>query len=86
MLQIIRNSLARRWVQSLSTLVAVAVSVGILFALYLLYTGVSSGVETGKKRLGADIVVVPASAQVEPETLLFTGAPLNIYMNKDLES
>jgi putative ABC transport system permease protein len=86
MLQIIRDSLARRWVQSLSTLVAVAVGVGILFALYLLYLGVSGGLEIGQKRLGADIVVVPTDAQVEPETLLFTGAPLNIYMNKDLEA
>ena len=85
MLQIIWHSLTRRWVQSLSTLIAVAVSVGILFALCLLYLGVSLGLETGRKRLGADLLVVPANAQVEPETLLFAGAPLNIYMNKNLE-
>ncbi len=85
MLQLIWHSLTRRWVQSLSTLLAMAVSTGILFALYLLYLGVSYGMDTGKKRLGADLLVIPAEAQVDPETVLFTGTPLNIYMNRDLE-
>ncbi len=84
MLQIIWHSLTRRWVQSLSTLVAVAVSVGILFALYLLYLGVSVGLGTGEKRLGADLLIVPAEAQVDPETVLFAGAPVNIYMDGSL--
>lgn len=82
---IIWHSLTRRWVQSLSTLLAVAVGVGILFALYLLYLGVSVGLDTGKKRLGADLLVIPEEAEVEPEAVLFTGAPMNIYMNKELE-
>lgn len=85
MLQIIWHSITRRWVQSLSTLLAVSVSVGILFALYLLYFGVSQGVETGKERLGADLLVVPAEARVDAESALFTGAPLNIYMEKGYE-
>lgn len=85
MLQIIWHSITRRWVQSLSTLLAVSVSVGILFALYLLYLGVSQGMETGKKRLGADLLVVPAEARVDAESALFTGAPLNIYMEKGYE-
>jgi putative ABC transport system permease protein len=81
-LQIIWQSLTRRWVQSLSTLLAVAISAGILFALYLLYLGVSLGLETGSRRLGADLLVVPSEAGVDPETVLFAGAPLNIYMDK----
>lgn len=85
MLQIIRHSLTRRWVQSISTLTAVAFSVGIFFAIYLLYTGVSLGLDTGKRRLGADLLVIPADSIVESETLLFTGQPYNVYMNRDIE-
>jgi putative ABC transport system permease protein len=85
MLAIIRHSLTRRWVQSLSTLTAVLFSVGIFFAIYLLYLGVSLGLDAGKRRLGADLLVIPADSIVEPETLLFTGQPYNVYMNKDIE-
>jgi putative ABC transport system permease protein len=85
MLTIIRHSLVRRWVQSLSTLTAVLFSVGIFFAIYLLYLGVSLGLDTGKRRLGADLLVIPADSIVEPETLLFTGQPYNVYMNRDVE-
>ncbi len=85
MLNIIRQSLTRRWVQSLSTLLSVALSVGILFALYLFYLGVSSGFETGARRLGADLLVIPADAWVEPEAVLFTGAPMNMYMDAGFE-
>lgn len=84
MLAIIRHSLARRWVQSLSTLTAVAIGTGILFALYLLYLWVFLGLDAGRRRLGADLLVVPASTIVEPETLLFTGQPYNVYMDKDI--
>jgi len=84
-LAIIRHSLTRRWVQSLSTLTAVLFSVGIFFAIYLLYLGVSLGLDAGKRRLGADLLVIPADSIVESETLLFTGQPYNVYMNKDIE-
>ncbi|NPV92776.1 MAG: ABC transporter permease [Firmicutes bacterium] len=83
MLHIIWQSLIRRWVQSLSTLLAVAISVGILFSLLIMYLGVSQGLETGKKRLGADLLVVPDSVRLDPESALFTGAPLNVYMPLD---
>lgn len=82
MLPIIWHSLARRWVQSLATLTAVLIGVGIFFALYLLFCGVSLGLETGKQRLGADLLVVPGRTIVEPETLLFTGQPYNVYMDR----
>jgi len=85
MLHIIRQSLTRRWVQSLSTLLSVAFSVGILFALYLFYLGVSSGFEAGARRLGADLLVIPADAWVQSEAVLFTGAPMNMYMDAGFE-
>lgn len=85
MLAIIRHSLTRRWVQSVSTLMAVLFSVGIFFAIYLLYAGVSLGLDAGKRRLGADLLVIPADSIVEAETLLFTGQPYNVYMDKEME-
>ncbi|WP_243375150.1 ABC transporter permease [Geotalea sp. SG265] len=85
MLRIIGHSLTRRWVQSLSTLTAVVFSVGIFFAIYLLYLSVSLGLDAGKKRLGADLLVIPADSIVEPEMLLFTGQPYNVYMNREIE-
>lgn len=85
MLSFIRHSLVRRWVQSLSTLTAVLFSVGIFFTGYLLYLGVSKGLDAGKKRLGADLLVIPADSIVESETLLFTGQPYNVYMGKEIE-
>jgi len=85
MLEIIWHNLTRRRVQSLSTLVSVAVSVGMLFALYRLYAGASLGLNAGARRLGADLLVVPGASLIEPETLLFTGAPVNVYMRREWE-
>lgn len=84
MLHLIINSLSRRRVQSIATVTAVAISVAILFTLYLLYLRLSLGIDEGERRLGADLLVVPASTIVEPETLLFTGQPYNVYMGKEL--
>ena len=85
MYKILWHSLTRRRVQSISILLAVAVSTGILLALYLLNLGVSYGMRGAEDRLGADILVIPADAWVEPEEVLFTGAPLNIYMDAGVE-
>ena len=85
MLKILWHSLTRRRVQSLSIILAVAVSTGILLALYLLNLGVSCGMKGAEDRLGADILVIPADAWVGPEEVLFAGAPLNIYMDAGVE-
>ncbi|HBC94500.1 MAG TPA: ABC transporter permease [Pelotomaculum sp.] len=86
MFSLIWHSIIRRKVLSLSTIATVALSTGILFALYLLNIGVSAGLETGKSRLGTDLLVVPSGSDVNPEDALFTGAPLNVYMARDIES
>jgi len=86
MLDIVWKSLMRRRLQSLSIATAVAVSVALFFALYCLYAGVSLGLDASARRLGADLLVIPGNAPIEAETLLFTGAPVNIYMAKELEA
>ncbi|HWQ73974.1 MAG TPA: ABC transporter permease [Syntrophomonas sp.] len=87
MFTIIRQSLQKRWIQSVSTLFAVAVSVSILFALYLLYQGITTGLSTSENRMGADLLVVPADARdlLDNSELLFSGAPVCIYMNKNVQ-
>jgi putative ABC transport system permease protein len=85
MFTLILHSLNKRRVQSVATVLAVAVSVAVLLALFLVYRGVTAGIETSKQRLGADILVIPAEADTlyADTDLLFTGAPAAIYMSKD---
>jgi putative ABC transport system permease protein len=71
----------RRW-QSLTVMVGVALGAGVLFAAFLLYYGLKQGLALGRQRLGADLLVVPADAVVDPEKALFAGSPLNVYMDK----
>lgn len=82
---LILHSLNKRRVQSLSALLAVAASVAVLLALFLVYHGVTKGIETSKQRLGADILVIPAQAEslLSDADLLFAGVPAVIYMHKD---
>ena len=86
MLSLIWHSVTRRKILALSTVISIAVTVGILFALYLLDVGVSTGLETEKNRMGADIMVLPSETDVVPEDALFTGAPLNVYMPRETEA
>lgn len=85
MKKLILHSLNKRRVQAFSTMLSVGVSVAVLFALFLVYHGVTHGIETSKQRLGADILVIPAQAEsmLADTDLLFTGAPAVIYMNQD---
>lgn len=53
-----------------------------LFASIWLSRGLERGLEVGTQRLGADIVVLPGQIEAKPEQVLYTGLPLNIYMNK----
>jgi putative ABC transport system permease protein len=82
MLRLIANSLLRRRWQSLATILGVALGAGLLLAVFLLYQGFEQGLERGRQRLGADLLVVPGNATVDPDRALFAGSPLNVYMDK----
>lgn len=85
MWQLIRHSLFMRRTQSIATVITITVSVTVLFSLILTYSGVSDGLKTSRERLGADLLVVPADAagDLDENSLLFTGAPANMYMSTD---
>ena len=82
MLRLIANSLLRRRWQSLATILGVALGAGLLLAVFLLYHGFEQGLERGRQRLGADLLVVPGNATVDPDRALFAGSPLSVYMDK----
>jgi putative ABC transport system permease protein len=82
MLRLILHSLARRRWQSLATILGVALGAGLLLAVVLLYRGFEQGLEQGRQRLGADLLVVPGNATVDPDRALFAGSPLNVYMDR----
>jgi len=85
MFRLIVNSLFRRRWQSLAAVLGVALGAGLLLAVFLLYHGFSQGLDRGRQRLGADLLVVPANATVDPDRALFAGSPLNVYMDKKYE-
>lgn len=86
MFRLIQHSIGKRKIQSLATILSVAVSIGMLFALFLIYSGINTGLTTGEKRLGADLMVVPADAEsfIDDSELLFSGAPINVYMKANV--
>ncbi len=82
MIRLIINGLLRRRWQSLAATIGVAIGAGLLFAVFLLYEGLDKGLERGRQRLGADLLVVPSNATVDPDKALFAGSPLSVYMDK----
>jgi putative ABC transport system permease protein len=80
---ILHSILRRRW-QSLAAVLGVALGVALLLGVFLLYRGLAQGIERGRRQLGADLLIVPANAPVDPDKALFDGSPLNVYMDRAL--
>ncbi|WP_378953661.1 ABC transporter permease [Pelosinus sp. sgz500959] len=79
---LIWKSLMHRKLQSFAILFSIAIGVAIVLCVSALYNGVSSGMEISKQRMGADLVIIPGGATLEPSLVLFGGAAANTYMNK----
>lgn len=85
MLQIMMKALRYRMVSNLPLCASIAAGVCLIFSVTLIQIGVSDGVEKARQQLGADILVVPSGASVDPGEILYSGSPSNIYMKKELE-
>lgn len=85
MVRLIIQSLRRRKFQAFANLVGISAGVAVLMAVALFYTSIEQGVELGRQRLGADLLVIPNNAGLPPETALFTGVPANFYMPESLK-
>lgn len=80
MKKLVWRSLVHRWLQNSVLVLTSALGLAVILAIVLLYQGVTQGLELSKERMGADIVVVPASVTTEPSLYLFGGGTVNQYM------
>jgi putative ABC transport system permease protein len=69
--------------RSLAIFLAVMGSAGFLIATTLIIAGARYSLDSGLKRLGADILAVPAGAEAKVETALLMGKPTNVWMPRD---
>lgn len=82
-LRLVVRNIQRRPFHTSITVFTVAVAVAALFTSLWLGQGLERGLKQGMEKLGADIVVLPKQVEAKPEQMLFTGLPLNIYMDKE---
>ncbi|MEW6427069.1 MAG: FtsX-like permease family protein [Thermodesulfobacteriota bacterium] len=83
-LSLAKHNLARKKFRSMAIVLAVLVVAATLFSVTTIMDSVEQSLERGTARLGADIMVVPASAEVEAKTALLAGKPSTFYMDKGL--
>jgi len=69
------SNIRRKLFRSVSLVLALSVVIGAFFADVLLTGSISNTLELGAGRLGADLVVVPKSAEKEAGDLLMNGTP-----------
>lgn len=84
MTSLIFKRLKSRRSQNVITVLSVFVCIAVVFFLALLWRSFSEGLEISSARLGADLVVVPRDAGIPAETILYSGAPANIYMSAEI--
>ncbi len=66
--------------RSIVIFLAVMGVAGFLLATTLIIKGATYSLDSGLKRLGADILVVPSGAENKVETALLMGKPTNVWM------
>ena len=69
--------------RSIAVFFAVVGVAGFLLATTLIIAGAQYSLDSGLKRLGADILVVPAGAETKVETALLMGKPTNVWMPEE---
>lgn len=69
--------------RSLAIFIAVAGVAGFLVATTLFIAGARNSLDSGLKRLGADILLVPAGTESQVETALLMGRPLSIWLPRE---
>jgi putative ABC transport system permease protein len=69
--------------RSLAIFLMVMGVAGFLLATTLLIKGAEYSLDSGLKRLGADILVVPTGAEDKVETALLMGKPTQVWMSRD---
>lgn len=68
--------------RSAAIFLAVMAVAGFLLATTLVIKGAENSLDSGLKRLGADLLVVPAGAEGKVESALLMGKPTNVWMSE----
>lgn len=74
-----RNTV-RRPAQSVFTVIITAISVFTVVMVLAVFLMAKGGIALSEQRLGADVMVLPAGAEIDGSHTLFTARPANIYM------
>lgn len=76
-----RQNLRRKLFRSLVTIIAVGIVAVILFPTTILGQGVSTSLDQGTARLGADMMVVPPGYTSKVSSTLISGNPSTFVMD-----
>lgn len=69
--------------RSLAIFLCVMGVAGFLLSTTLIIKGAEYSLDSGLKRLGADIIVVPAGSEQKVETALLIGKPTDVWMPEE---
>ena len=78
------RNIRRKLFRTVSIVLSVAAVAGTLFAATMVIYSVKRSIGVGTERLGADVLVVPASAEVKAREALVTGEPGTYYMSRSV--
>lgn len=78
------SNIKRKLFRTISIVLSVAVVAGTLFSATMVIYSVKKSINIGAERLGADILVVPASAEEKARTALISGEPSTYYMDRSV--
>jgi len=78
------RNIRRKLYRTVSIIVSVAVVAGTLFSATMVIYSVRRSIDVGTERLGADVLVVPASAEMNARNALVSGEPSAFYMDRSV--
>ena len=78
------RNIRRKLFRTVSIVLSVAAVAGTLFAATMVIYSVKRSIGVGTERLGADVLVVPASAEIKAREALVTGEPGTYYMSRSV--
>jgi len=81
-LRLATANLLRRRSRSLAAVLAAGLACGLVFGATTILQSVERTLETGVRRLGADLLVVPAGYRAEVSRMLIAGEPSDFYMDE----
>ena len=77
------KNVTRRPTTSLASALIVALAVFAVVAATTVVWAIDDGMRLSRERLGADVMVLPVGASTNASQVLFTAAPVNVYLPAD---